>query len=296
MPTLPVNILSTRVLSQQFTGENGINLHGSGIHSCYENHTLIWDHGKYRKTFKTHASGLPECLFNSGYSRLEMYSTLMLSYYNDGINWAFLSTTKNKVIAKSDDEIGIAIFDGNTVTLNIPVPIQNVSSFLQGMKLRYNDGNGTRDVVQFLGVDFVDGMQLKCNVRFSNDSTKLVDPEMLGFIKNPDIAVIPRTSEEYCKDATNLQPLDLEHILKPITLSPLQEEMLSYHYRLHHKPFLKLIVLAEKHEIPKRLALLKGGCPICIPCLFGQAHKRPWRSKSKQLHPIRKKSDDHPGA
>ena len=146
MPTLPVNILSTRVLSQQFTGENGINLHGSGIHSCYENHTLIWDHGKYRKTFKTHASGLPECLFNSGYSRLEMYSTLMLSYYNDGINWAFLSTTKNKVIAKSDDEIGIAIFDGNTVTLNIPLTVQNMSSFLQGMKLRYNYGNGTRDI------------------------------------------------------------------------------------------------------------------------------------------------------
>jgi hypothetical protein len=288
MPISPVNLLSTRVLSQQFTDENGIDFHGTGIHSCYEHHTLIWDHSKYRKTFKTHDSGLPECLFGSGYSRLETYSTWISSYYNDGISWAFSSKTKDKVIAESDDEDGVATIDENTVA--------NMNSFLQGMKLRYNDGNGTRDVVQFIGVDFVDGMQLKCNIKLSDDSTKLVDREMLDFIDNPDIAIIPQTSEDYCRDAVNLKPSDLEHIMKPIALSPLQEEMLSYHYRLHHEPFPKLITLAEKGEIPKRLASLKGRCPLCIPCLFGKAHKRPWRSKSKESHPIRKKSDDHPGA
>ena len=94
-------------------------------------------------------------------------------------------------------------------------------------------------------------MQLKCNIRLSDDSTKLVDPEMLNFIENPDIAIIPHTLEEYCRDAANLKPLDLEHILKLITLSPLQEEMLSYHYWLHHEPFSKLISLAEKGEIRK---------------------------------------------
>jgi hypothetical protein len=105
------------------------------------------------------------------------------------------------------------------------------------MKLRYNDGNGTRDIVIFLGVDFIDRMQLKCNVRLSDDSTKLVDSKMLNFIENPYIAIIPQTSDEYCTDAVHLNPSDLEHILKPITLSPLQEEMLSYNYCLHHEPF-----------------------------------------------------------
>ncbi len=129
-------------------------------------------------------------------------------------------------------------------------------------------------------------MQLKCNIRLLDDSTKLVDPEMLDFIENPDIAIIPQTLEEYCRDATNLKPLDLEHILKPITLSLLQEEMLSYHYWLHREPFPKLITLTEEGEIPKRLASLKGRCPICTPCLFVKAHKCPWRLKSKELHPI----------
>jgi hypothetical protein len=60
MPTSLVNLLSTRLLSKQFTNKRGIDSHGTGIHSCYEDHTLVWDHGKYCKTFKTHDSGLPE--------------------------------------------------------------------------------------------------------------------------------------------------------------------------------------------------------------------------------------------
>ncbi len=139
MPTSPVNLLSTRVLSKQFTDKNGIELHGTGIHSCYKDYTLIWDHGKNRKTFKTHDSGLPECLFSSGYSLLEIYSTLHSSYYDDGINWAFSSKTKDRAIADSNDRDGTVLINGDTVTLDIPLTVQNMSSFLQDMKLRYND-------------------------------------------------------------------------------------------------------------------------------------------------------------
>jgi hypothetical protein len=139
------------------------------------------------------------------------------------------------------------------------------------MKLRYNDGNGTRDVVQSLGVDFIDGMQLKCNIRLSNDSTKLVDPETLDFIENPDIAIISQTLEEYCRDAANLKPSDLEHILKPVTLSPFQEEMLSYHYWLHHEPFPKLIMLAEKGENSKTSCFVKRMLPNLYFMSFWQS-------------------------
>jgi hypothetical protein len=37
--------------------------------------------------------------------------------------------------------------------------------------------------------------------------------------------------------------------------------------------------MAEKSEISKHLASLKGQCP-------GKVHKHPWRSKSKELHSI----------
>jgi hypothetical protein len=84
--------------------------------------------------------------------------------------------------------------------------------------------------------------------------------------------------------------------MNPKMLSLLQEEMMSHHYRLHHLHFPKLIVMAENGEIPHRLATLKGRCPIYLPCLFGMAHKHPWRSKLKQTHSIRKKSDNYLGA
>jgi hypothetical protein len=54
--------------------------------------------------------------------------------------------------------------------------------------------------------------------------------------------------------------------------------------------------MAESGEIPRLLASLKGGCPICVPYLFSQAHKHPWQSKSKEVHPIWKKLDDYLGA
>jgi hypothetical protein len=149
--------------------------------------------------------------------------------------------------------------------------------------------------VTFLGADFGEAMQIKCQIKLSNDLVILIDPESLNFIKNPDIASIPQTSQEYCRECKNIEPSQLEHILSPQSLSPLQEEMMSHHCRLHHTPFPKLITMAEKGEIPKRLAALKGRCPICVACLFGQAHKRPWRSKSKQEHSIRKPTDDAPG-
>jgi hypothetical protein len=139
-------------------------------------------------------------------------------------------------------------------------------------------------------------MQLKCQIKLADESILLVDPETLNFIDNPDIALIPQTSEEYCRDCVNIKPTNLQHILNPMTLSPIQEEMMSHHYCLHHLHFTKLIGMAENGEIPRCLATLKGRCPICLSCSFGMAHKCPWRSKSKQTHSKQKKFDDHPGA
>ncbi len=61
------------------------------------------------------------------------------------------------------------------------------------MCLRYNDGSGTRDIATFIGADFVDNMQIKCKVKFSDNTVALVAPETLNFIENPDVAEVPQT-------------------------------------------------------------------------------------------------------
>ncbi len=127
----------------------------------------------------------------------------------------------------------------------------------------------------FLDIDYVHDMQMFCLIRRSDDTELLVVLEMLNFIENPDIASISQTNEEYFKECHYLDPLDLEQIVHPQALSPLQEEMMSHHCHLHHTPFPKLI-MAEQGKITKCLAQLRNHCPICVSCLFGTAHKRPW--------------------
>jgi hypothetical protein len=134
-----------------------------------------------------------------------------MKLYNDTINWAFTAKVKDLELAASDEGAGLATVQGNgNVSLDIPVKLINL----------YNDGLGTRDIVTFLGADFVEDMQLKCKIQLSNDSVILVDVETLNFIENPDIALIPEMV---------ITPSQLEHILHPKSLSPLQEEMMSHH-------------------------------------------------------------------
>ena len=55
-----------------------------------------------------------------------------------------------------------------------------------------------------------------------------------------------------------------------------QDLLMQYHERLGHCSFQQLKQLAEKGVIPKRLA--KVAPPKCPSCLYGKAHKKPWRT------------------
>jgi hypothetical protein len=159
MPKSPVNLLSTRVLSKQFTDEHCFDCQGMGITSVFDDHFLFWDHGQFTKTFKTHSSGLPECLFSSGYSQLQSFSTFLMPYYDDKVNWAYTAISKDKELAQSDDGKAIISDNGsaivyvsnNEISLEVPMTLTNLVSFFQGMRLHYNDSQGTQDIVTFSG-------------------------------------------------------------------------------------------------------------------------------------------------
>jgi hypothetical protein len=109
------------------------------------------------------------------------------------------------------------------VYLDVPVTLTNLVPFFQGMHVCYNYGQGTRDIVTFLGADFLDDVQLKCKIQKSDDSVILVNLETLNSIENLDIALIPQTLADYICKSKHITPLQLEHILHPKALSPLQE-------------------------------------------------------------------------
>ena len=147
----PVNILSLHRLAELYPDNSEHpDQTGTGISSGYDSHTLYWDSARFSRTFHTTSSGLPECLFSSGYLKLNMISTMMSKVYNDTINWAFASKDKLHNLAKVDggssivdDNGGIVYADGDSNTLDVPLTLTNPILFFTGMHLRYNDVKGT---------------------------------------------------------------------------------------------------------------------------------------------------------
>ena len=97
---------------------------------------------------------------------------------------------------------------------------------------------------------------------------------------NPDVGWIPSLVTKYKQSAKTLSEEDIENITSPKHLSPLQQEFLSVYYKLNHLPFTIMLRLYNMSILPLRFLKLRNDFPPCVSCLFGQAHRRPWRLKS----------------
>ncbi len=80
-----------------------------------------------------------------------------------------MAMSKDKELAQLDDGKAIISEDGSALVnisdeeifLDVPMTLTNLVSFFQGMRLRYNDDQGTQDKLTFLGADFIEDMQLQ---------------------------------------------------------------------------------------------------------------------------------------
>jgi hypothetical protein len=74
-----------------------------------------------------------------------------MPYYDDMVSWAYTAISKDKELAQSNDGKSSVLDDGSTlvyvsedkICLDIPMTLTNLVSFFQGMRLPYNDGQGT---------------------------------------------------------------------------------------------------------------------------------------------------------
>ena len=165
--------------------------------------------------------------------------------------------------------------------------------FMSNETIIFKDGKGINREVTYLGPT-VSGGVLKHKIRTRSDNELLVNSILLSSIDAPDIATIPITPEQYQVDLPKLTDLELRQISTPQTLDSDQREFVELHYRLNHLPFPAMIVLAEKGRIKKKFVKLKHRLPVCMSCIFGTAHRKPWRSKGSKGS-IRKESGNAPG-
>ena len=72
-PESLVNLLSTRQLADKFLDANGNPDEETIIDSIYSTHTLTRCCKKYKKKFPTPISGLPELIFDEGFTKYKSY-------------------------------------------------------------------------------------------------------------------------------------------------------------------------------------------------------------------------------
>ena len=115
----------------------------------------------------------------------------------------------------------------------------------------------------------------------------------------PEPADIPNTHEDVdCQLMT--ETLSAEELAQiwtgdsDNTSSPDEKLALYWHHRLRHAPLTCLHRLATRGVLPKSIIRVTK-LPLCAACAFATAHRRSWRTKSKDIHSIRQPHHDAPG-
>lgn len=274
MPDSPVNVLAVCKLGLQLKNTDRETACESGIYSS----TFVWNERSDVRTIRHGENMLPQIIINDSDSVFAMFfSSFQLTIDDRSTCSCMTSAEVQKMDALS------------------------LSTFLLGQSVVINDSSGSRDglVVKCLSNDQI-------LVRFSDGVESVVDrndaelcaaspPTSNKTSSSPETPMgkpsIPSEITEHIIHS-NKSELLLHRVDKP--LDRYQQELLSWHYRLAHLPFPKLIELARAGVIPRHLAKTSRQ-PLCASCIYGKAHKRPWRIGSSTGH-IRKEEDNFPGA
>ena len=92
-------------------------------------------------------------------------------------------------------------------------------------------------------------------------------------------------------------PKDADEIIKvmtPKTLTQEQMKLVEIHERKNYcVPIKEIQVMATMGIFDSKLASCQP--PVCASCMFGCAHKKPWRVKGKEKHVIRSESETATG-
>jgi hypothetical protein len=75
----------------------------------------------------------------------------------------------------------------------------------------------------------------------------------------------------------------IEQISNPQTLDDNQHEFMALHFKMNHLPFPAMITLAKNKRINKKFVWLKHRLPICMSCIFGTSHHKPWHVQKELM-------------
>ena len=81
---------------------------------------------------------------------------------------------------------------------------------------------------------------------------------------------------DYCQEVgIGISQEQAQRLAYPRTLSPQQQELMSWHHRLYHLPFHRIFMLAKQGYLPKILLKLQDKLPLCIACPIWYSSETP---------------------
>ena len=332
-PDSPYSILGIPFLSEFFAKKDGNATYDEGtwILTRATHSHFTWDHGKCERHFRHGQSLLPELWLYQGTSYWKSFCTRIKGFLDDKVSYAFSSAFSVEPSHETDGQDDTPVVSQDDISVNegdeedeymekwytppqppmqvghrpkrvrfaketkspttSPEPPRN-SDFELGMNLVYKDGKGNSEAVVYEG-ESANGLN---HIIRRKDGTKLLVPDSnLELLHQMSLSNLPQTPLDYCREVgKGLTKEEAQRLARPRTLTPLQQELMSWHHRLYHLPFRHILMLAKLGILPKRLLECKDKLPLCVACQFGCAHRRPWR-KGKKKGSIRKKDQTVPG-
>ena len=311
----PVNILSVTKLADFFNDDEGMY-----VKTMQKESILVWDHGKAQITFRHSESCLPELHVNTGFNSYRTYYPKFRQYVNDKVWHAHSSIVTalatNGFVKETDFDNPCYVIDNEEKEVEqTREPLQQKdqlddpnsltssdtwrdsdNEFNVGKIVRYV-GPNEHEFVTILSYDTINN-EKRYVVQRKNGQQFQTQESSLWHQSTPDIANIPVTNDQYSEQSKHLTPEECSKIANAESLDLLQQEYMSWHRRLGHLPKKVMLTMARLGILPRRFLCLeeRGAIPVCASCMFGQAHRKPWRTKAKSSKKkIRRDDDTAPG-
>ena len=283
-PESPVNILGVTKLAKQRNDDEGIHVLTKANYSVF-----TWNGGKSSKTITHPVNSLPEMVINEGNKIYEAFNaafTSMAPVMRSSLQ-CFRSFQKvNDPMQSRVDTVQ------NTPEQYID-KCTDADSFKIGDTVRYIDKSGSKGA-KITDLTFNEQMRPSYRVELEDQTSVEATDDVIQHVDDTNIGIVPRTVEQVQHEANKLSKEDIDSIICPETLTPLEEKFMHWHHRLMHLPEKHMIRLSKLGILDPRFAKMSR-IPKCASCAFGKAHKRPWRTKGKKSGSIRRDDEVRAG-
>ena len=124
--------------------------------------------------------------------------------------------------------------------------------------------------------------RIKYMINLLRVNVLLVTKEFLKSRNVPDIGSIPISSEDYINKSKNITQEQIDNIMFPEVLSPLQQEFKFCHYKLSHPHPKSMFRLAKLGFLSLIFLDLKDDVPLFSSCIYGSTRRRQWITKGNK--------------